>query len=77
MNIRVICCVCKQLIREKEPLKDHRETHTYCPTCFVKHSSKNGFTIEEIKEIVDESDDLNFTEDEIRRIIQQESKSTQ
>ncbi len=29
-----ICCACGISLGEKEPLKDRRETHSYCDTCF-------------------------------------------
>lgn len=35
-----ICCVCKKVIGEKEPLDDKSETHTVCPDCFGKEIEK-------------------------------------
>ena len=32
--MKVICAICKILIREKEPLEDKRESHTYCDECY-------------------------------------------
>ncbi len=43
--MRVICAVCKILIREKEPLEDERESHSYCPECVKildKMEEENG-----------------------------------
>ena len=32
----VQCCVCKIIIREKEPLDDKQISHTYCEECLKR-----------------------------------------
>lgn len=31
-----VCCVCKKILGEKEPLDDKSVTHTYCEECAKK-----------------------------------------
>ena len=31
-----ICCDCKKVLGEKEPLEDKRITHGYCPECLER-----------------------------------------
>lgn len=31
-----VCCVCKTVYGEKEPLEDKSETHGYCDPCLEK-----------------------------------------
>jgi len=32
--MKVICAVCKKVLKHKAPYEDHRESHTYCGHCF-------------------------------------------
>lgn len=38
--MRQICCVCKILYGNKEPLDDDSETHGFCPECFKLEMKK-------------------------------------
>lgn len=31
--MKVVCCECKKFIRDKEPLWDTSESHTFCTEC--------------------------------------------
>jgi len=48
-----ICCDCKKVLGEKEPLEDKRITHGYCPECLER-------TMKEIEEVDAEFDDLEW-----------------
>lgn len=39
----IICCVCKRVVGEKEPLEDKQETHGYCEPCFESEKKKIAF----------------------------------
>jgi len=41
-----VCCVCKLVLGEKEPLEDKSETHTYCP----EHEAMIRAEIKEMKQ---------------------------
>ena len=45
-----ICCVCKKIVGEKEPLEDKSETHTVCKDCFQKEIEKQEKAIAERRE---------------------------
>ena len=48
-----ICCDCKKVLGEKEPLEDERITHGYCPEC-LEH------TMKELEKVDAEFDDLEW-----------------
>jgi hypothetical protein len=46
-----ICCCCREILGEKEPLKDKSETETYCDTC-LQIAKDNKFDREATLEAV-------------------------